>query len=279
MFTYTEYPLHDGSLSEYVAGVYTLNNPLGGCYVGIPSPHVGLSFVLTGHRRHAPAGQPLPSLSPVAYCRPLATKTTVCVSPNYSEITVVLKPLALHRLAYRPLPEGLMVALRPGEWLGSLFTTVREGCRGGKCVDKLMPAIEQLLRQRLAAAPADARLAYALDRIQQSNGAVTVEQLGAGLRVSCRTLYTLFTQKVGCTPKEYIRLTRFTSSLAYLHGHPRAEGALTECAFRFGYFDQSHFVKDFKYFTGKTPKNYLTISKQCRATPALGKWTLWNLPE
>jgi AraC-like DNA-binding protein len=59
---------------------------------------------------------------------------------------------------------------------------------------------------------------------------------------------------VGLTPKRYARLLRFRRVLL----HARAPGApgWTEIAHSCGYYDQSHFVRDFKAFSGFTPSEY-----------------------
>jgi AraC-like DNA-binding protein len=35
-------------------------------------------------------------------------------------------------------------------------------------------------------------------------------------------------------------------------------GTLTDAAYQAGYFDQSHFIKDFRLFTGRTPKDFFS---------------------
>jgi len=39
------------------------------------------------------------------------------------------------------------------------------------------------------------------------------------------------------------------------------EKSLTALAYDFGYFDQSHFIKDFKLFTGKTPSGFFKSAR------------------
>jgi AraC-like DNA-binding protein len=73
----------------------------------------------------------------------------------------------------------------------------------------------------------------------------------AGL--STKRLVALFRDEVGLSPKEYARVRRFQAALRQL-GRGAAGGA--HIAAEVGYFDQSHFVREFRSFTGMTPTQY-----------------------
>lgn len=60
---------------------------------------------------------------------------------------------------------------------------------------------------------------------------------------------------VGITPKQYQRIMRFNATLQYIKQGPSL-CTWAQVANRFGYFDQAHFIKEFKYFYGKTPARY-----------------------
>jgi AraC-like DNA-binding protein len=72
--------------------------------------------------------------------------------------------------------------------------------------------------------------------------------------ISSRYLTQLFSQYTGLPPKLYCKINRFQHSL-YLINHKQK---LTSIAYDSGYFDQSHFIKEFKLFTGITPTSFAT---------------------
>jgi AraC-like DNA-binding protein len=76
------------------------------------------------------------------------------------------------------------------------------------------------------------------------------------LSLSERQLERLFLQRVGIPPKRYARLRRFERALRLvrLTGEVRDLG---EVACASGYTDQAHFNRDFRSFTGTTPRRYL----------------------
>jgi AraC-like DNA-binding protein len=93
------------------------------------------------------------------------------------------------------------------------------------------------------------------NHIVKQKGMVQVKQLENKFRVSGRWLEKQFNEQIGCSPKEYARITRFNALLFDLQKHPlNAFFSLME---DYGYYDQSHLIKDFRAFTGQTPGQYL----------------------
>jgi AraC-like DNA-binding protein len=96
-------------------------------------------------------------------------------------------------------------------------------------------------------------LSGAVKSIQNKEGFLEVEKLSQTLNVSTRYLNKLFVENIGVSPKLYHKINRFQQSLQLLGN---ANQSLTSIAYQCGYFDQSHFIKDFKNFTGKLPSNF-----------------------
>jgi AraC-like DNA-binding protein len=72
--------------------------------------------------------------------------------------------------------------------------------------------------------------------------------------ITTRYLHKLVQQHTGLSPREFKKIRRFQSSLRQL---TLPKQPLTTIAYECGYFDQSHFIRDFKSFTGLTPSAYL----------------------
>jgi AraC-like DNA-binding protein len=92
---------------------------------------------------------------------------------------------------------------------------------------------------------------YAQDQMLQRNGLVNIDGLSRQANISRRSLERHFLAHVGMPPKYYSRVLRFN----YAFGLKRANPALDwfDIIFDCGYFDQTHFIKDFKHFTGEPP--------------------------
>ncbi|WP_174531147.1 helix-turn-helix domain-containing protein, partial [Micromonospora maritima] len=117
------------------------------------------------------------------------------------------------------------------------------------------------LAARLAATdPVDGRLLAAWRRLQGAGGAVSVAALADEVDWSRRHLAVRFRREFGLPPKTVARLLRFERAYASLGrtldarpaaGPPAAGWA--ERAARWGYYDQSHLIREFQEFAGATP--------------------------
>ncbi len=73
---------------------------------------------------------------------------------------------------------------------------------------------------------------------------------------SQRHFNQLFANEVGLTPKRFLRVRRFQRVITSIATRNSVEWA--ELALRCGYYDQAHFVHDFRSFSGLTPAAYLS---------------------
>ncbi len=72
-----------------------------------------------------------------------------------------------------------------------------------------------------------------------------------------RTMERRFTAAVGVTPKQFARIVQFQSSLNHLSDATHAR--LVDAAYTYGFADQSHFIRTFKRYTGRTPSEHRKI--------------------
>lgn len=98
-----------------------------------------------------------------------------------------------------------------------------------------------------------------LELINKHYGNVNLKQIYANLNVSARTMQRSFQVNVGISPKEYIRIVRFNSLFQYLLSNRMEDWQ--EIIYRFGYYDQSHFIHDFKSVTGFPPLKFIDFSQ------------------
>ncbi|WP_257668958.1 helix-turn-helix domain-containing protein [Parapedobacter tibetensis] len=101
----------------------------------------------------------------------------------------------------------------------------------------------------------DFAIREAIQLVFQSNAQLTVLEISKKIHLTVRTFQRHFLAEVGVTPKEFIQIIKFQQSLEQLT--EKEYEKLTEIVYNNGFADQSHFIKVFKAFTGKTPKNFL----------------------
>jgi AraC-like DNA-binding protein len=122
--------------------------------------------------------------------------------------------------------------------------------------------VEEELRSRLTEAPPHGLdlVRYAGGRLECFHGAVTVGALTDATGVSGTHLATQFKAHVGVTPKRVARIYRFARLILSVDAlRPVDWSALAQAA---GCFDQAHFSREFKEFTGHTPTQYLALRRR-----------------
>ncbi|RRR98455.1 helix-turn-helix transcriptional regulator [Glycomyces terrestris] len=102
-------------------------------------------------------------------------------------------------------------------------------------------------------------------RLERAHGAVAIAGLADTAGVSASHLNTQFRLHVGVSPKRVARIYRFARLILSVDVQGPVDWA--ETAHRGGYFDQAHFSREFKEFTGHTPSQYLALRRRMPAEP------------
>ena len=117
--------------------------------------------------------------------------------------------------------------------------------------------IEALLLAQLRDIPADLMVYKALQLIHHSKGTIRITELAQKLNTSQSPLEKRFRKIVGASPKKFASIVRVKNVISALD-----QGDQNAAAFLAGYYDQAHFIKDFKTFTADTPEQYLKALRQ-----------------
>jgi len=145
---------------------------------------------------------------------------------------------------------------------GRSFDRACDQIAGAMSSTEILQILEDELRSRLAHGTSYGRelVGHAAARLEACWGAVSVGALAAGIGVSGNHLAGQFKCHVGLTPKRLARIYRFARLILFVDArHPVDLAELAQAA---GYFDQAHFSKEFKAFTGHTPTAYLALRRR-----------------
>ena len=134
------------------------------------------------------------------------------------------------------------------------------------CDDDASAAIvaSDFLRTRLPAADEPALLAgLIVDSVAADLQLHSAEELARRFDLSLRALQRLFSGYVGVGPKWVIKRYRIHEAVARVQaGRPVSWAALAQ---DLGYFDQAHFIADFRKLVGRTPGDYARGVQQAEA--------------
>jgi len=113
-------------------------------------------------------------------------------------------------------------------------------------------ALEIFLNNRLGST--DEIVTRAVDTLLEANGQVMVKDICQPLPIDRRQLERRFSASVGLSPKQLGRIIRFQSVIRRLLDGQFS--SFTALAYDGEYYDQAHFIRDFKEFTGYTPREF-----------------------
>lgn len=120
---------------------------------------------------------------------------------------------------------------------------------------KMVEPVETFLRERLPERDENVAVINEItDRVIADQEITKVDDLMKELTMSKRTLQRLFRRYVGVSPKWVIQRYRLQEAADRLAGGEPADWP--ELALDLGYFDQAHFIKDFRAIVGMSPAEY-----------------------
>ncbi len=140
---------------------------------------------------------------------------------------------------------------------GSSADRVRERALAAPDALTRLRTVESALRDRLAhsAEAAHPLAAAATAWLSGAPGRHGVAELAERVGLTQRRVEQVFRTDVGLSPKAYQRLRRFRSALASIDDAARL--GWPAFAMRHGYYDQAHFIRDFRAHCGLSPTTYL----------------------
>jgi AraC-like DNA-binding protein len=113
-------------------------------------------------------------------------------------------------------------------------------------IDRLIEYLDNSLIKLFGEkAPNDKNMAV-FKLIEKNKGIIPIRKIEELTGISARQIHRIVSAKLGISAKEYINIVRF---------HEILGNTLIDPADIWGYYDQSHFIREFKKFTGKTPQS------------------------
>jgi AraC-like DNA-binding protein len=142
----------------------------------------------------------------------------------------------------------------PGEVFGVGAHRLEADLRAERDPDAAAALLDEFFLERLAGHGPNEGFERALAVLRATDGRAPFSEVASAAELSQRHVERLFARELGFPPKTVARVLRFQRALRCLMRTP--EEPLGALAVAVGYFDQAHFVRDFKQFTGGIPRGY-----------------------
>jgi AraC-like DNA-binding protein len=167
---------------------------------------------------------------------------------------IIFKPAGLARFLRIPADEFTNKA-QDGTLVIKALTDLHEQLEARSAASQKIALIDQYLMTsawRLNQHPGVADKAL---QLMEQNGITSVETMASQLGITTRHLEIQFKRHVGISPKTYAMILRFKRIERFLQS--TSPVTWKQMTFVDEYYDQNHFIKEFKRFTGHTPLAYM----------------------
>ncbi|MBV7532065.1 helix-turn-helix transcriptional regulator [Chitinophaga sp. sic0106] len=242
-------------LQPYVAGYMLIRSGEGRVNTVLPAPGITISFRITGNIQHTNREQ-VQTLGNYGISGIRKEAQHMNYHPDTAWFLITFKPGCAAAFIKSPLHEvnSQVVSLDnffPEEMLRDLSDQLQAAPDM-----RAMVALTDQWLLRLQPSTVDPLVQAALETIQQHRGQLRMAELASSLYTSKDPLEKRFRAIVGASPKQYATIVKLN------HIIQQAPKSLTSLAYEAGYFDQSHFIKDFRRFTGTTPHDFFSRKQE-----------------
>ncbi len=196
--------------------------------------------------------RPLNLLEGVGYfCMPRRRGVAVSLEPNAKLLVLKVNPIYANKIAreLREVSNGVF-ALNLTMGQRSDLIKAWEGSNTYAASD----IVENVMESSLDLFDYNDTILHSIEQIRESCGRTSVKDIYSTLNVSKSKLEQHFNREVGLTPKEFCKIEKINFFINSYLDEPGQ--SLTELTYQCGYYDQSHLIKDFKYFLNTSPKKF-----------------------
>ena len=208
---------------------------------------------------NTPPSEPHNGKSYIVGCK---SYSVVCSKTStLSMIGVKLKTGVLHRLFGIPMHQCNERPLDFQELNAPKLRVLEDQIHAATSLGSIKSLLDTHLTHMLDRKSMSSRSAplvdHVIDRVYTSHGACRISDLALELDVSSRHLQKLFEKQVGVTPKSLAKIVRFKALYQTLSQRTGTSPATIE---QLGIYDQSHLIREFRRYLGRTPKMLHSLS-------------------
>jgi AraC-like DNA-binding protein len=177
-------------------------------------------------------------------------------APNTGTILIFFKEGAAASFFKTPIHELFRDSVSLDNFmLRSELLILEEKLQETKTDPQKISLIEDFLISKLNSSNPDLLVMSAISMIFKSKGNIRIKELLEALHISQSPLEKRFRQSVGTSPKKFASIVRFKYTL--LAFDPKT--SLTDLGYEAGFYDQAHFIKEFRNFTGESPEVFFGL--------------------
>lgn len=244
----------DQILKEYVKEFLIVETLDSVCLETLPSTSVSLNYILNGSITMKQKNDVSIGL-PKAFAFGIARTSLHFEFSNSTTLFVIIfNPGMASSIIKTPINDFYERFISYDDFLNSnQLSYINQLFSNYSDYDILIDKMQRFLLIEILCTHTDDIIKEAIHEIINNQGLVSIKKIIAKFQVSRDSFEKKFRKQVGTSPKKFSNIVRFRKLFENIHN----KTTLTEIGLNAGYYDQSHFIKDFKVITGKKPSNFL----------------------
>lgn len=194
---------------------------------------------------------------------PQVERVNLSLGYDHLVIRVGFHPGGLHRLLHLPLHELVDYTCPSQDFLGGDIREINERLAIVTDFTEMKQVVEGFLLRYLYKTKPEIHFDKAMRALLKAGGNLSIDYLAKESCLSTRQFERTCKERIGLSPKLFSRIIRFSKAYRMREANPTLRW--TAIAHATGYFDQMHFIRDFKVFAGVTPS---AVDKELAQTPS-----------
>ncbi len=224
----------------------------------VPTGHIFLLFELDNFVRHTYDNETLKEIDSLSGSWVSGMHTnyiSISAHPDSEMFVIQFKPYGAYSYFHFPIYR-LNEKIVPAEKLFKIdITRLREEIRIQKTSKDKFRVAETWLNTRFdPSKTAPDALVEVLEKLHKEP-AVKYKNIVASYPNTHKHLIGQFKKMIGLTPKQYQRIVRFNEIFNQLNNNDKI--VWSQIAYQCGFSDQSHFIKEFRHFSGFNPQEFI----------------------
>jgi AraC-like DNA-binding protein len=244
-------------LKPFVSSFVIQETALENTYNVLPDTGLVIGFQYKGRLSKIQGGQEI-SLSAYGVSGLADQSRTFKNSNDIGTVLIFFKETGAAQFFRQPLHELFRESVSLDNFmLRSNLLLLEEQLAEAKTDKQRIAKVEQFLMGRMTNTKPDKLVLAALSLIHISRGSIRIKELTEQLHTSQSPLEKRFRQAVGASPKKFASIVRIKNIIQQYS----TANSLTDLGYESGFYDQAHFIKEFKTFTGSTPQKFFSGRK------------------
>src|SRR5688500_7650511 len=222
----------------------------------MPSPDQAMFINLYTRLKSKKSGEN--NFNTVTYCTLMRAQTThfkLLVEESHNTVSIIFQPGRLNRFLNIPITEIFDNGYSARDVIGREIEELLDKSHDTISINQLDTIVQSYFLRKLSqikeALPIDFALQYLF-----TNHNTNMDKLASMACMSIRNFERKCKERLGMPAKMYARIARFHKAYRMLES--RSIISWTDLTYEVGYYDQTHFIKDFKEFARLTPTHIRT---------------------